>query len=184
MGRPYREPALRPVGEADGPFLFRLFASTRAPELAALGWTAAQEDAFLRMQAEAQRRSYGLRFPEAHCSVVLRGGLPIGRLIVDRSGRCVHLVDIVLLPEHRGGGIGTALIRGLQAEAAQGLRPIRLHVRASNRAAALYERLGFTPIGDSDFDRLMEWDPRARGQPPGLPGQGSAWRAARSALPP
>jgi len=54
-------------------------------------------------------------------------------------------------------GIGTSLIRQLQGEARMKDRPLRLSFVRGNRAAALYERLGFRHVG-SDVTKIhMQW---------------------------
>ena len=51
----------------------------------------------------------------------------------------------------RGRGIGTALLRGLIAEArSAGIHAISLSVEPDNRAAQLYKREGFGQIGEFD----------------------------------
>jgi [ribosomal protein S18]-alanine N-acetyltransferase len=57
----------------------------------------------------------------------------------------IHINNVAVLPQFRGGGIGSSLLRHVLAEAKQlGARRATLEVRASNEAARrLYERLGF-----------------------------------------
>jgi ribosomal protein S18 acetylase RimI-like enzyme len=156
---------LRPVTPEDGPFLFQLYASTRAEELAVVPWDEAQKEAFLRMQFHAQTKFYAESFPDAAFLMVLREGEPAGRLYVDRRGDEIRLLDIALLPEHRGAGLGTALLRDLTAESAAAGKPLRIHVERFNPALRLYERLGFKLLQDEGVYFLMEWrpdDPAAR----------------------
>jgi ribosomal protein S18 acetylase RimI-like enzyme len=148
---------LRAAAPEDEPFLFKVYQSTRVEELAALGWAAAQQEAFLRMQFTAQRLAYGAQFPDADQMIVLQDGLPIGRMLIDRSGEEVYLVDITLLAEYRGAGVGTSLMRALQREAAAAGKPLRLRVLKSNRAVRFYERLGFSKIDESSTHFKMEW---------------------------
>jgi ribosomal protein S18 acetylase RimI-like enzyme len=148
---------LRTIRPEDEAFLSQVYASTRAEELALVAWDDEQKQAFLQMQFNAQRLSYQQQFPQAEYQVVMRGEIPAGRLIVDRSDEVVLLIDIALLPEHRNAGIGSSLIRDLQAEAAQAERPVRLHVENFNPAFQLYERLGFTRVAENGFYWLMEW---------------------------
>jgi GNAT superfamily N-acetyltransferase len=136
--------SLRPYA-ADDAFLLGLYASTRAEELAFLGWDAAQRLAFIQMQYRAQQQSYLAQFPAAEYRIIRQDAADVGRLIVDRSSDVVWLVDISLLPEQRNAGLGTALIRVLQVEAAGVGKPVALHVAKANRALRLYERLGFRP---------------------------------------
>lgn len=57
-------------------------------------------------------------------------------------------VSIAVLPAHRGRGIGTALLEGLEREARdRHINRLSLSVERENPAAALYQRLGFRPLG-------------------------------------
>jgi ribosomal protein S18 acetylase RimI-like enzyme len=152
---------LRPVVADDEEFLFELYAGTRAGELALGRWDAAQAATFLQLQFRAQQQSYHHQFPAATSQIVLAGGAAVGRLITDRSAAEVLLVDISLLTAWQGRGIGTSLIRGLQAEAAASGRPIQLHVLATNRAQRLYQRLDFVTQGDPAVYLTMTWQPPA-----------------------
>lgn len=138
----------------------RVFAATRAAEIALLPWTAAEKDALLTMQFEAQHRSYQDRFTEARFDVIELRGEPAGRLYVDRREDEIRLVDIALLPEHRGRGIGTALLRSLLDEGAASGRRVSIHVEHTNPALRLYERLGFERVRDDGIYWFMEWTPR------------------------
>ena len=152
---------LRPAAGDDGEFLFELYATTRAGELALGQWDAAQAAAFLQLQFRAQQQSYCRQFPAATTQIVLADGAAIGRLMIDRSATEILLVDISLLPVWQGCGIGTSLIRALQAEAAASGRPIQLHVLATNRAQRLYQRLAFVTQGEPALYLTMTWQPPA-----------------------
>ena len=53
--------------------------------------------------------------------------------------------------DHRGRGIGTALLDAVIAQAAgRGYRAVSLSVEDGNRARALYERAGFTVVGRNE----------------------------------
>ncbi len=151
--------ALTPARAEDEAFLRAVYASTRAEEMALTGWNTAQQEAFLSMQFDAQRQYYSEHFPDAEYSVLSVENQAAGRLIVDRSGPAILLMDIALLPEYRGLGIGTRLIQDLQAEATMAGKPIRLHVEQFNRAWHLYERLGFSSIAEGGIYIEMEWRP-------------------------
>ncbi|MEP7336638.1 MAG: GNAT family N-acetyltransferase [Acidobacteriota bacterium] len=147
---------LRAVEADDEAFLYKLYASTRAEEMAVFGWDTAQQEMFLKMQFNAQRLQYA-EFPNADHRIILRDGQPIGRLLLLRLEAELCLADIALLAEHRGAGLGAKLIRDLLAEAAQAGKPVRLHVAHGNRARRLYERLDFAPTGDDGIYCAMEW---------------------------
>jgi len=150
---------LRPVHQDDAPFLYELYCSTRADEIAAFGWDQEQQDAFLQLQFRGLQRHYQVQQLEVDSKVIVREGRPIGQLIVMRSDREIRLADISLLPEYRGSGIGTMLIGELFAEARESGRPVTLHVEKSSRAVALYERLGFVKTDETGFHYKMEWGP-------------------------
>lgn len=136
----------------------RVFASTREDELKVTDWDDAQKAAFLRMQFDAQWRAYHQCYDEGY-EVILEGDVPIGRIFVHRGPDEFRIVDIALLPEHCNRGIGGGLIRGVLSEAGAAGKPVRLHVEPFNPAYRLYQRLGFTPIGEAGIYQHMEWMP-------------------------
>ena len=155
--------ALRPVRDTDGPFLLRVYAGTRADELARVPWSPEQRAAFVAHQFAAQTAHYAGAYPGMRADVILLDGVTAGRLLVSRSAREIHVVDIAILPEFRGRGAGSVLLRDLLDEAAGGGQRVTIHVERENRALGLYERLGFRRVSDDGVYRGMEWDP-VRGQ--------------------
>lgn len=147
---------LRPAGPADEQFLGQLFGTTRR-DVAALGWAPEVLEAFLASQYEAQSQHYRGAFPGAFDQIVVESGEPIGRLLIDRSGGVTRIVDIALLPTHRGMGIGEHLLRAVCQRAAQEDSPVRLSVAVGNPAEKLYGRLGFVDTGGDPVYRTMEW---------------------------
>ena len=140
--------------------LFQIFAAVRAEELGMQNWDPELRTSILRLQFVAQARGYRDQFPAADRRLVLSNGSPIGWLIVDRSGPALHCVDIAIAPEERSKGVGTQVIRALQAEAAAKDQAVVLTVRRTNlRALALYVRLGFRVIREDDLHTMMEWRP-------------------------
>lgn len=160
------EPAvtLRPAEDDDHEFLSRVYASTRAEELAALPWSAAERDAFLAQQFHAQSVHYAAHFADASFDVVVVDGEPAGRMIVARRADELKLIDIALLPEHRGRGIGTRLMLALLHEASERGVKVTIYVEHFNRAQALYARLGFVTVQEAGVHLRMERPP------PGGPG--------------
>ena len=158
---------LRSVRAEDEAFLLEVFASTREPEYAGANWTEEAWDAFLRSQLEAQRTHYETRFPGSVHQVILHADVLAGRIWVYRGEDEIRLLDIAILPEHRGRGIGSHLIRELQVEARASTLPLRHSVEIDNpRARQLYERLGFVPIQTRGIHTLMEWRSSAFDTPP------------------
>jgi ribosomal protein S18 acetylase RimI-like enzyme len=138
---------LRPAGPGDGELLLRIYAGTRAQELAVLPLDDAAKAAFLRAQLTAQSAAYDQN-PGRSNRLVVVDGEPVGRLDVARGEREIMVLDISLLPEHRGRGIGTAVLREVLDEAAAARKRVRIHVERSNPALRLYRRLGFSEVAD------------------------------------
>jgi len=148
---------LRPITPEDDSFLARVYASSRAEELAQTGWTEEDKAVFCRRQFDAQSAHYAANYPGASLQVIERDGQPIGRLYVARWEREIRIMDIALLPEFRGAGIGTKLLRDLQAEARSAGKSLTIHVERFNRALQLYQRLGFEQVEDKGVYLLMKW---------------------------
>lgn len=129
--------------------------------MARTGWPEEQADAFLHMQFEAQHRHYQEHYTQTSWDVILIEGEPAGRLYVARWEREMRIVDIALLPEHRGKGIGGRLIDDLLREADAAGKRTTVHVEMENRAMGLYRRLGFAPIEEVGPYLLLERPPAA-----------------------
>jgi GNAT superfamily N-acetyltransferase len=149
--------ALRPVGPADQDTLLAIYASTREEELARTDWSAEQKSAFVAMQFQAQTAHYTANYPGAEFFLVLVAGEPAGRLYLHRRAGDLRIMDIALLPAHRGQGIGTAVLGALQAMAAAEGIGLSIHVETFNPARRLYERLGFRPAAEAGVYILMQW---------------------------
>lgn len=148
---------LRPIAPGDEPFLYQVYASTRAAELEVTQWTDEQKAAFLHMQFTAQHRYYHEHYTNTEFDIILVDGQPAGRLYVCRGADELRIMDIALLPAFQKRGIGTHLIGALQAESALARKPLRIHVERFNPALRLYERLGFVPVADRGVYLFLEW---------------------------
>jgi ribosomal protein S18 acetylase RimI-like enzyme len=150
---------LRDALPEDEPFLFEVYACTRAQEMALVPWDDEQRKSFLTMQFTAQHSHYREQFPNANYSVILRDDLPVGRLYVLREQGDIRILDITVLPEHRNAGIGTSLLQDLLDEAAQLGKKVGIYVETYNPSLRLFERLGFKSIAEEGHNFLMEWRP-------------------------
>ena len=148
---------LRPATETDAPFLAELFADVRGPEFRLAGIPAPMVEQLLAMQHRAQSMSYAAQFPEAVDQIIWIGDERAGRSLVDFGADEIRLVDIALLTKHRGLGVGSALLGELCETALASSRSLQLSVRPGNRAARLYERMGFVAVGADEANTHMEW---------------------------
>ena len=159
------EITLKPEQPDDDGFLFELYSTTRAEEMALTLWKDEQRRVFLRQQYELRRLHYLRYHSAAEYLLVRRDGERIGRIAIDRTEDEIRIMDIALVPEHRGRGIGSQLIRDLLAEASFENTPVTLHVERRNRAAGLYQRLGFRVIEDGEVYLFLKWVPESHLQP-------------------
>jgi len=151
--------SLRSARPEDEDFLRSVYSSTRAEELAVTGWDEATKAAFLAQQFRAQHDYYVANYEGAAFDVILVEGEPAGRLYTIRWSETLRVIDISLLPEQRGRGIGESLMRSVMDEAAATGATVTIHVEHQNRAMSLYRRLGFAPIEERGVYVLMEWRP-------------------------
>lgn len=134
---------LRPMTDADLAFAARVYASTRQEELAPTGWPQPMIDAFLAQQHEAQHAHYSVHYHGLRRQAIRHRGADVGRLYLHEGPSDLRIVDIALLPQARGAGIGGALLADVIAYAeAHGLRA-SIHVERNNPARRLYLRAGF-----------------------------------------
>lgn len=147
----------RRITDADLPFLARVYASTRADELGSVPWSESEKAAFLDTQFRAQHMHYQAHYPNADWLIVSQQAGDIGRLYIERWPTQHRIIDIALLPEHRGKGIGEALLRDLLDEATGAGKPVSIHVEKFNPAMRLYRSLGFVTAEDKGVYDLMRW---------------------------
>ena len=149
---------LRPERPEDRAFRFRLFCQSRPPEWSQVELAPEIREQIMAMQFEAQTTTYAARFPRARFDIIELDGEPVGRIVVNRPGVMVHIVDHAIVPHLRNRGIGTAIMRALMEEAARAEVPVRLKVAdANDPSLKLYLRLGFRPIETAPFYIELEW---------------------------
>lgn len=149
---------LRPATAEDGALLRALEGDRQsgpfALALAAMDATSRRQ--LLDMQHRARVSSYAVDFPAAVDLIVMAGDEPAGRILLATDAGAVRVVDIVLLHEWRGRGIGTAVMRAVIA----GGLPVDLSVAAGDaRVAAWYRRLGFEVVEAGDVYLSMRRAP-------------------------
>lgn len=153
--------SFRPITPEDEEFLSRVYASTREMEMSLVDWDDQQKRDFLQMQFKAQHLHYHEHYPTALFQVIELDNTPIGRLYVDTWPAEIRIIDISILPEYRGGGIGTAILGEILRHGEAAGKPVRIHVEMFNPALSLYSRLGFTHVGEHGVYFLMEKSPTA-----------------------
>lgn len=150
---------LRPATDTDYDFMRRLYHSTREEEMKHFPFNDTEKVIFLNEQFAAQFQHYKLHYPTCERNIIELDGQPVGRLWVDEWKDQIRLVDIALMPPHRGSGIGTRLVRDVLARGAAAGKPVTIHVEGFNPALRLYQRLGFVHVDTNGVYHLMKWTP-------------------------
>lgn len=155
----HKDLSFRPTEASDERLLSAIYASTRAEEMALVeGWSEKDIAVFLEQQFQAQHIYYHQQYEYPDFRIILFKGQPAGRLYLDRRPKECRIVDITLLPEFRGKGLGETILKDLLAESASLQKTVTIHVERYNKARHLYDRLGFKMKDDSHaIYLLMEW---------------------------
>ncbi len=154
--------SLRAARNEDLSRLRLLYADTRAEEMASVPWPASVKRNFLDQQFNLQHQHYLKHYADADYWAIERNGVLQGRYYLSKTAPEHLIIDICLMAEQRGLGIGRALIEASQQEAQAMGHGMHLHVLKFNpRALALYEILGFRICGGTDTHHYMSWRAKA-----------------------
>ena len=153
--------SFRRCTDADLNFLFRVFASTRQ-DITFSTIPEQQKQMLMQQQFQAQTLHYAKEFGSADFLIVMQGKAQIGRLTVNRSDDEIRVVDIAILPEWRGKGIGTKIISDLLNEGHVSDKPVRLHAEKAQRVVDFYKRLGFVVVNELEMHFFMECTPSGK----------------------
>lgn len=158
VATPHGVLTLRPEANGDEAFLFALFSSVKAPEMALMPIDERSKEQLLRMQYRSMTASYRAGFPAARFEIIELDAARIGRLITEVQPDHVYYVDLALLPQARGRGLGTALMTAALEEPRRLGVPCRVKVMADNIVSLrLWARLAFTLRAEIPPQVELEW---------------------------
>ncbi|MDQ0165034.1 GNAT family N-acetyltransferase [Bacillus horti] len=141
-------------------FFYLLYCKSREQELAFWNWTAQEKQDFLKMQYTYQCQSYQSQFPNIEAKIIYLEENPIGKLLTVQNRSELRLVDIIILPDYQGMGIGTHFLLELQNEAATIRLPLCLSVQTNNiKAFEWYLRRSFQIVSKNELYVSMHWSP-------------------------
>jgi ribosomal protein S18 acetylase RimI-like enzyme len=145
--------SLSPIAASDSTFLSALYNTTRENEMALVPWAEDQKAAFLQSQFQAQHQHYIVKYPNGNFQIISYNTEKIGRLYTCELDDEIRIIDISILPEYRGKGIGTRVITDILQAAA---KPVTIYLESFNPSQSLFERLGFEPISDEGMYQLWQ----------------------------
>ena len=145
------EITLRKATPNDMDFLYSLRRSTMETYLKEIGAPAAEADHIARIEYQFD-----------HARIVLVNGVPAGlfKAALQMEHQRWYLMQIQVSPEFQGGGIGRTVITRLIKQAEEDGLSVVLSVLKNNPAKVLYERIGFSIIGESDIEFEMMYHPQ------------------------
>jgi GNAT superfamily N-acetyltransferase len=146
----------RKITEKDFPFLKMVYRSTRENELDLTGWDETQKNSFIEFQFNAQHVYYMNVYKDALFQIIEYDNTDIGRFYIWETEHQIRIVDIAVLPEFRGKGIGTKILTELIQKSEHSGKNLSIHVEYFNPALRLYERLGFKKTDDTGVYLFME----------------------------
>jgi ribosomal protein S18 acetylase RimI-like enzyme len=139
---------LRPARTEDYDFAFGLYVETIKPyTLAYMPWVD---------EVETARFARFWTLSDTH--IVAFDGQDVGWLEVSDTGPKIFLKQLYIMPAQQRRGIGTEVMRRLITEWQQTGKPIVLGVLKNNPARWLYERLGFSVVGETEMKYIMRRD--------------------------
>lgn len=137
--------SLRQTTQADRDFLWWLHVAAMKPYVEQTwGW----DDAW-------QRQEFDRKFDPAAVQVIELDDAPVGCVSVRRETDHVFLAAIEIDPQHQNRGVGSEVIGQIIAEADAEDLPVRLRVLKVNPARALYERLDFRCVAETETHYVM-----------------------------
>jgi ribosomal protein S18 acetylase RimI-like enzyme len=143
--------ALRMAGPGDAELLWETFRTSRPESYVAL------PDNLLRVQHRAREAAYSASYPGAENCVVVTAGRNAGRVLVWWSDEECRIVDLAILPDERGRGLGELVVRSLADEAKRAGKPLRASVPSDNPGALrLYQRIGFNVVSRDGANFALE----------------------------
>jgi GNAT superfamily N-acetyltransferase len=151
---------LRPAagGPSEEAFLYLLFASNRAAEMAFMPISQRDKEFLLQVQFRSMNDTYQRNFPAARFDIIELDRWPVGRIVSEIQPGCVYYVDFALLPQAQGLGIGTTVLAAALEEPRRLGLPARLRSFSYSFAAQrLYHQLGFTVVAAEPPHVLFEW---------------------------
>ncbi|OIJ68088.1 GNAT family N-acetyltransferase [Streptomyces mangrovisoli] len=145
---------IRPATGADVEAVAELRAVVLRPDLERLG----------RYDERRVRQRLRDAFDPDHTWVVEVGGVLAGCVALRPAEDAHYLEHFYLAPHAQGGGIGTAVLRGLLERCDHDGVPVRLNVLQGSAARRLYERHGFVLEYEDPVDAFMVREPVAVGR--------------------
>ena len=109
-----------------------------------------------------QRERHNREFASYNLYILQFCGTDVGFLITSCASDTLKVNQIFILPEYQGRGIGSACMTRIVDDAGLEGKSVVLKVlKVNTRGIALYQRLGFTIVGEDSIYFQMEKSPES-----------------------
>ena len=105
------EISLRPESAEDAPFIDELVIAVSEMERGFRDLPVDERTRLLVEQSRLQQADYRRKFPQAHFLVIVVSGKLVGRFYVNHTTNHTRVVELSVLPDYQGHGIGHQLSR-------------------------------------------------------------------------
>ncbi|MBG6133105.1 ribosomal protein S18 acetylase RimI-like enzyme [Aquimarina sp. EL_43] len=131
--------------ESDKDFLFKLRKATMVEHLEEMGIFLSDEEHLSRID-----------FQYDNAYVILKSNQRAGVLKYIETEHAIEILQIQVLPEYQGHGIGKYVIKDLIETAKASNKDMVLKVLKENPARYLYERMGFKTVDEDKYEFHMQ----------------------------
>jgi ribosomal protein S18 acetylase RimI-like enzyme len=136
---------LRPVRAEDYQFAWRLYAEGIRPYAAAyMAWVDAEQEA-----------RFESRYKPGSTWVIRRDGTDVGWMELHEIDEELRLNQLYVAATQQRKGVGSQVMGQVLAKSRETGKPVVLNVLKNNPARRLYERFGFTVVGESEMKFFM-----------------------------
>ena len=104
-------------------------------------------------------RQFSESIAHGDISIIEVEGKRVGMIQTLDQSDAVEIAEIQIDPSHQNRGVGTSVVKGVISNASARGRDVRLRVGLMNqKAIKLYERLGFSSVGQSETHCHMRYN--------------------------
>lgn len=119
------------------------------------------KEAIILQQFTIEQQQLIQMYPDAEFNIVMLKDEPLGRLYIYHGKTTDRILEIGLLEEYRGLGIGREILEAVIENALKKGKSVCLQVAWFNQGAyGFYEKLGFEVIENKGFAYEMKYIPK------------------------
>lgn len=152
--------SLVPVQSRHDEFLLQVFKESRIDLAYINGISEEQKSMIILQQYKIEQEQLKQMYPNAKFNIVMMNEKTVGRLYIHNGEISDRILQIGLLEEYRGMGIGKMLVKLVIEDAMKRGKNVQLQVAWFNEAAyRFYEKLGFKIIENNGVAYEMQYMP-------------------------